>query len=787
MNPISESFESALRQFQSGQLQAAEDGFRGILRVQPSHLDAMHLLGILLSQSGKHVEAVDRIRSAIALRPNTAVLHRNLGLALKAQGKLVESIDCYQQALRLKPDSADVYCYLGAALHGLGKLDDAIANYQQALRLNPNDPVTHNNLGTALEGRGKLDEAVVCYRSAIRLTPDYYTAQNNLGTALLKLNDLDEAVASYREALRLKPDDAGAHNNLGAALEGQGKLDEAVASYQLAIRLKPNDAVAYNNLGNALQKQSKSADAVACYQQALRLKPDYVVAQSNLGTTLQRQNKLDDAIACYQQALRLKPDYADAHHNLGMAWLQTGNLASGWSQYEWRIKVNRLPEFRQSKWDGSPLAGRRILILAEQGLGDTLQFIRYIPLVKARGGHVIVACQPPLMGLLKCVEEIDELIPQPTDLRPELPPFDVYSYLLSVPNLLGTTLDTIPHRVPYMLADERFVERWRQELGHGNELKVGIAWQGNRLNSCDRGRSIRLEEFEPLGQIQNVRLISLQKGDGSEQVRQLAWCLPVTDFTDRMDDSTGPFLDTAAMMMNLDLVITSDTSVAHLAGALGVPVWVALAYSPDWRWLLDRDDSPWYPTMRLFRQETTGDWAGVFRRIARELRRFGQSKGANLRAIEFEMPSQFDSVASQNSVFVETSIGELADKVSILAIKSDRMSDPDKLKNVRRELETLRATFKSVLRSMSKEPSSQDELEVLVSQLKSVNESLWHVEDDIRDCERSKDFGPKFVELARSVYHQNDLRAALKRQINDLLGSKIVEEKSYRDYKVPNQ
>ena len=663
-----------------------------------------------------------------------------------------------------------------------GRIQAAEQIFRQILQIQPNHLDALHWLGTVLEAQGNLDEASNAYRQALILKPDSFQAHFDLGTALLKQNKYQDAIACYQHALILNPEDPLAHSNLGSAFEGLGQLDEAILNYRRAAQLRPSDPVAYNSLGVALQKQGQLNDAAICFQQALALKPDYVIAHCNMGIAFQKQNRHDYAVTCYQNALVLNPDSSEAHYNLGMAWLQLGEFSAGWTDFEWRIKVKRLPEFRLPKWDGSPLTGRRILLYAEQGLGDTIQFIRYAQLVKNRGGHVIVACQPRLVGLFKNCSGIDVLVPQPKSSADGLPPFDFYLHLLSVPNVLGTTLDSIPHDVPYLQADERLVEQWGQELGSGNELKVGLAWQGNRLNPNDRGRSIRLAEFEPLARVQGVKFFSLQKGDGSEQVRPMAGRMEITDFSDRLDLATNAFVDTAAVMKNLDLVITSDMAVAHLAGALGVPVWVALSHSPDWRWLLSRDDSPWYPTMRLFRQEIPGDWASVFRRIAAELRHFGLPEGSDDRPLKTEI---LPSSGSGISLLVEASIGELVDKITILEIKSVRIIEAKKLANVRLELESLQTAYRKVLESIFKSTSKPDSLGDLVSQLKSVNEALWQIEDKIRDHERSKEFGPEFVELARSVYRQNDRRAALKRQINELLGSRIVEEKSYQEYDVP--
>jgi tetratricopeptide (TPR) repeat protein len=593
----------------------------------------------------------------------------------------------------------------------------------------------------------------------LRLQPDLAEAHDNLGNALKERGELEEAVACYRQALRLKPDLAEAHSNLGSAFQGQGKLEEAVACYRQALRLKPDLAEAHNNLGGALKDLGELEEAMACCRQALRLRPDYAEAHIILGSALQDRGELDEAMACFQQALRLKPDYPDAHLNRALTWLRRGDFERGWPEFEWRWKCKESlpPPFRQPLWDGSPLEGRSILLHPEQGLGDTLQFIRYAPLVQRRGGRVIVACQRPLVRLLASCPGIAELVA-----REDAPPgFEVHAPLLSLPRLLGTTLASIPGEVPYLRADETLVEHWRRELSPIRGLKVGIAWQGNPKYRGDRHRSLRLAQFAPLSRLAGVRLFSLQKCAGAEQLRAVAGRFDVTDLGGRLDEQTGAFMDTAAVMKNLDLVITSDSALAHLAGALGVPVWVALPYASDWRWLLEREDSPWYPTMRLFRQSRWGDWDGVFDRIAAAVE--GRLRQA---------PVQVTSVP------IEVSFGELLDKVTILEIKSERLTDAVKLEHVRVELAALMAARDRALR----EPEG---LAGLTAELKAVNEALWEIEDALRACERGGDFGPRFIELARSVYRTNDRRAALKRRINERLGSELIEEKAYAPYEEP--
>jgi hypothetical protein len=424
----------------------------------------------------------------------------------------------------------------------------------------------------------------------------------------------------------------------------------------------------------------------------------------------------------------------------------------GWAEYEWRWKCAPTPArpFSQPRWDGKPLEGKSVLIYSEQGLGDTIQFIRYAPLIQQRGGTVLVEAPSILEKLLSRCPGIDRFIPQGAP----LPDFAYQIPFLSLPGAFQTTVETVPASVPYLSAEPKLIESWGKALDVDDRFKIGISWQGSQKYGGDLHRSVPLKHFEPLAKMPDIRLVSLQKGYGTEHIQGVAKDWNILDFGERLD-ANAAFLDTAAIMTNLDLVVTSDTAVAHLAGALGVPVWMAVCTAADWRWLRNRDDSPWYPTMRLFRQTSWGDWSGVFQRIVQALAK--------------------TRLGIRAPVTTEIAPGELLDKITILEIKRSRIADEKKLPNIHVELGALLA-----VQSRSLRPSQ--ELARLTSQLKTVNESLWEIEDNIREQERNQDFGARFIELARSVYHKNDERAAIKRKINELLGSRIVEEKSYARY-----
>ncbi len=486
MATISEALDVAINHHEAGRLQIAEQIYRQILQVDPNQADAWNLLGLVHCPREYEV-AIDCFRHAIQLNGKTAAFHSNLGAALQSQGNLDEAVAAYRRALELNPDYADALSNLGTALKTQGNLDEAVACYRRALELKPNHSKGLYNLGAALQTQGNLDEAIACYRRALELNPDYAEALYNLGAALQTQGNLDEAVACHRRALERKPDYAEALYNLGAALQTQGNLDEAIVCHRLAMELKPDYPEVLSNLGAALQTQGNLDEAVATCRRALELKPDYAESLCNLGNAQQALGNLDEADANYRRALELKPDYAEAHCNRSLLWLRKGDFEHGWPEYEWRWKREESPprSFRQPLWGGGPLAGTTILLHAEQGLGDAIQFIRYAWLVKDRGARVVVECPKPLMRLLSGVRGIDELIVA----RSPLPHFDVQAPLLSLPVVLHTTLATIPAVVPYLFAASDLVERWREEFGRSRKFQIGIAWQGNPKFKGDRFRS----------------------------------------------------------------------------------------------------------------------------------------------------------------------------------------------------------------------------------------------------------------------------------------------------------
>jgi len=579
-------FAAALRNHQAGRLTEAEALYRQVLAIDRRHADSLHLLGVVAHQQERPDLAVTLIGKAIAIRANEASYHSNLGNALWKQGRLAAAETSYRRALKLKSDY----------------------------------PKAHFNLGTVLWKQRRLDEAEVCYRDAIVLQPNYPEAYDNLGGVLKDLGRLDDAMECYRAAIQVRPNYPDAHNNLGTALLAHGRPDEAIACYIAALKLRPDYPEAHYNLGIVSSERGQPATAAAHYRAALALRPDYADAHLNLGVALKELGQLDEAVTHYRAAIAIEPDHPEAHSNLGIALLAQGDLTEGWGEHEWRWRTPRMIDavrgFSRPQWRGEAAAGKTLLIHAEQGFGDTLQFCRYARLAKERGSRVVLEVQKPLVRLLRGLEGADLVIGR----GEPPPPFDLHCPMLSLPLALNTTLATIPGAMSYLNADPAQAARWRARLAamRHEGPRIGLVWAGSRrdhsrdLAAVDKRRSIAPDRLAPLLDLSAAQFFSLQK-DGPPAPADF----PMIDVMDEMDD----FADTAALIVNLDLVIAVDTAVAHLAAALGKPVWLLDRFDGCWRWLTNRADSPWYPGVRLYRQPRPGDWDSVLARVTCDLRK----------------------------------------------------------------------------------------------------------------------------------------------------------------------
>ena len=450
---------------------------------------------------------------------------------------------------------------------------------------------------------GKIAEPAAAFQEAVDLQ---------------KAGKFSEALQSYDQAIALSPGNANAFNNRGNVLQALNRFEEALASYEAAIALKPDHANAFNNRGNALQALKRFDEARASFEKATALRPDDAEILRNQGVVLFELKRFEEALASYDKAIALRPNYAEALKNRGLLRLLLGRYDSGWPDYEWRWKAEdcqtQPPPIAAPPWQGEEIAGRSIAVYVEQGFGDIIQFARYLPLLARRKAKVTLIVTEKLHRLLSTLEGELEITASIKAART----FDFQCALMSLPLHFGTTLSSIPSQVPYLRAEPKLIESWTDRIASAG-LQIGIVWQGNPIGRADWGRSFPLSELFPLARIAGVRLISLQKHHGLDQLRNIPQDVAIQILGEDFDAGSDAFVDSAALMARLDLVITPDTSVAHLAGALGCPVWIALKHLPDARWLLDREDSPWYPSARLFRQEREGDWTGVFSRMEREL------------------------------------------------------------------------------------------------------------------------------------------------------------------------
>ena len=560
-------------------------------------------------------DALAEARAVLREDGGSVGAHVAMAEALHASGQTAEALQMAQKALALDPLCAQALKRRALLMTDMGRLKEAFADLSQLVSLDHHSAEPYFTRGAVLLGLKRYEEAVVDFTRALSIKPQYVEALCNRGVALGELKRSEEALADFAAAIALKPDHAEAFTNRGAVLAALKRLDEALADQDRAIELNPANAEAFGNRGMVLTELERFEEAIETQNRAIALNPRYADAYFNRGAALGCLERFDEAEADYERALEIDPQSAPAHWNMAVHKLLVGDMAAGWPAYEWRLKTkDHKPHTNFPHPYLSALAearGKTVLVYWEQGLGDVIQFCRYISLLADAGVRVLFAPQPKLRKLMSPFEGPSVKLVSAEDhaLR-----FDLQSPLLSLPALFRTTLETVPAGAPYLFAEPVRIEKWVKHIG-ASGFRIGICWKGSSAYGGDKRRSFALHHFEALSKLPGVRLISLHKGDGEKDLLDLPSGMKVESLPADFDSGPDAFLDTAAVMQSLDLVITSDTSIAHLAGALGVPVWVALRRLPDFRWMMDRPDCPWYPTMRLFRQKTEGDWPGVFKDI----------------------------------------------------------------------------------------------------------------------------------------------------------------------------
>lgn len=609
---------------QAGAFREAIPSCQHAIHLKPDYVEAYCLLGDLKVELGELDTGRQSYRTAVELQPDFFHGYLCLGNLECRQEQYGMAVEHYCRAITVAPDSAEAHFALAFALQKLRDKDGALAALRRALELKPDFPQALLNLGNLFYDYGDLQDAAVIYRKLLQQYPFYVDAYLNLGNTLTDLGKLEDAISMYKAALLLAPDSANVHQKLANAHTLSSKWDDAGRCFEKALELNPRNAGLLNDYGNFFYRKRELLRSIELYKQALELEPEHALAHGNLGNALQDLGKFKQAIEHYEKAVALDPSLPGARYNLSLAYLGEGDYLRGWKEYEcrWDFKILQLHRraFPQPRWKGEPVEGKTVLLHCEQGLGDTMQFIRYAQLIAARGAKVIVETSSPLQRLLPSASGISQIVLRGNT----LPPFDYHCPLMSLPLIFETTIDTIPSSFPYLMVSEEKRQAAYCALP-GEGLRVGLVWAGNPKNRRDHLRSMPFEEFRPLFDIPGISFFSLQQGKATADLLHAPAHVSITDACSTASD----FYDTAAIISTLDLVISVDTAVVHLTGAMGKPVWVLLPLIADWRWMQHRKDNDWYPSATLFRQQFDGDWKGVIREVGVTLRSMAANASAN--------------------------------------------------------------------------------------------------------------------------------------------------------------
>lgn len=636
----------ALTRFQAGDLPGAESCCREALAADGNNAEALHLFGVIAHRGNRNDIAIDYVRRAIAVDGAVASYKNTLGYLLRLIGHYSEAVTVLQEAIGLQDDYADAHNNLGIAYAESGNLEAAEAAYREALKHRSDFPEAQNNLANLLYRMGRIEKSLAAYEAATALRPDYAEAHANrgdaflnqgkqqealdayrkaadaaphwpvgwfkLGNVLFQANDFERALRAYQRSIDLNPNHLRGLTNLGATLEKLGRYEEAAMILRHALVLVPDDVSGLKNLGHVILKLGHAGEGLHLLRRAVELAPDDADAHYTLGNALLRMERLQEALACYARVRELQPNTARAYFAPASVLLMNGQYKEGWAAYESRFDMaaykTNVNNVHERLWDGGPLDGKRLLIHVEQGFGDTLEFARYVPLVRERAGagKIMFLCEPELARILETLEGVDEFYRLRSDTTVT---YDLQVPLMSLPHRFGTTLETIPNKTPYL----KVPPGTKAKIRRREEAKMNVAfvWAGRPTHSDDRFRSCPVSWFAALFDIPGIDFYSIQWGPRAAELAPYLEKPNVFSMTDQLTD----FAETAAIIDQVDLVIAIDTAVAHMAGALGKPVWTILPFGGEWRWLFRREDTPWYPNMRLFRQRILGDWRPVFQRI----------------------------------------------------------------------------------------------------------------------------------------------------------------------------
>ena len=651
----------------------------------------------------------------------------------RKDGNLTKAIIHYQQALDIEPNNCDILLDLAESYHANRNISAAINCYKKALIIDAHHANAHYNLAVCYYQIELTQKAAEHLHKTIEYNSEHAGAYIYLANIEVKKNNHEQAVAHYHKALELDPNNFDAYYHLGCTLKKIDNMHLAIEKFRTARKINSTHIGNLFELANTFNILNQTDKAIDLYMNILEINPNIYAALYNIGYTLKKQGHLKEAVDIYERILKVKPDYALAHFSLAVASLALGDFQRGWQEYEWRWKTyNEVPkQFTEPVWNGSDLCGKTIFVYAEQGLGDTLQFVRYLKVIKEQGATVIFETQRPLKSLLSLCPYIDHVITK----YDQLPKFDFHIALMSLPLILDTRIETIPSEMPFLYADEDLVDYWQEKLKNDTHFKIGICWHGNgrytrkALQLAIQAKCVPLQSFAPIAAIDGISLYSLQKVDGTDQIKKMDNVFTLHTFDLDFDQIHGRFMDTAAVMQNLDLIISVDTATAHLAGGLGIPTWILLPKQADWRWMCTKTDSPWYPTMRLFRQSKTGNWNNVIQTIADELKKIVRQKTKTTALLLPNVP-------------VEDII--------------DQVNRPSKTRSCNNNLK------KAYHYYVEKHPK----LKLLAQSMANINKQLYAFDEQLKKSTLNV-FDKKHIELARNICYAHDVKNHLKKSIKE--------------------
>lgn len=703
-----------------------------------------------------------------------------LAKTCKDEKKIDKAISYYRQALSINPQYIEAALDGGNMLYNEGDFEQAIAFYKKALDANQNIPEVHYNLGMSYMRLKRIKDAIETFKKVIELNPKHTRAYIQIATIYSDRKDHETALNVLKNGLTANPDNAELLHHLGRAVRAMERYEESADLMRKALELNPRSATIMMDLANTLHMLDDFEHAFEYYKKALELKPDSVEALYNLGFTLKKCGNMqqartffEHAIDIHTKALELRPNYPAARFSRALSYLTLGNFAQGWPEYEARwAAYNESPKkFSQPIWEGQSLKDKRILIYAEQGYGDTFQFIRYGKVLKTMGAHVIAQTQHRLEHIIGLCPYLDEVV---SDRQP-LPEFDYHIALMSIPMVLKTTVETVPNEIPYLAAKTELTQQWQEKLSADKNFKVGICWQGNKqyrsvfLKKEVATKAMQLETFKPLSSVPNLSLYSLQKINGTEQLDTIAGDMKVVTF-DHFDEEAGPFMDTAAIIKNLNIVITVDTSIAHLAAGLGAEVWVLLPFPADWRWMLDRNDTPWYPNMKLFRQKERGDWTSVINEVREELSKRTQETNQSIQNKSFNQEDKKKDTHRPDNQRA-THVREYIHAQKNAALQKAHMNPS----NTNSLFEQHRFKEKSTGVNIDAIPeeyrayvAQSEELQYLTHQLLTMNRKLWQLEKELKSVESMSVFDEATMRLIEEIHKAHTVKTVLSQQINEI-------------------